>query len=228
MYAPVTSMDSSEPTARARPQQCGCCLGWCFRPLARRKCWACRCPPRAKACYHASDPWWRLLVPTHISPAQRTSRSSMPRADRSPRAGATRPDQYGSRAGRTQRSRSAASPDLLAGDAPAARAGSSTDAQTAAVDLGRAEQWPRPARHSGDPETAPGAERPRDDHLPLQPSTGRDRADVHPRRCPAQRAIDAAGTAGHAAATDRSGRGPDSRYRPLHDPARSRCGVGRR
>ena len=53
---------------------------------------------------------------------------------------------------------------------------------------------------------APGAELPRDDHLPLKPSARRDRADVHSGRCPAQRAIDAAGTVGHPAATDWSGR----------------------
>jgi ABC-type multidrug transport system ATPase subunit len=68
----------------------------------------------------------------HLSGAANLAILDATGSDRS----APRPDQYGTRAGRTQRSRSPAGPDLLAGDGPAAWAGGCTRAQTAAVDLG--------------------------------------------------------------------------------------------
>ena len=82
------------------------------------------------------------------------------------------PNQHRHRAGASwaRPRRSPTGPHLLARHAPAARAGGRADAPTHAADLGRAEQWPRPARHPGDPRTTAAPERSRHHDLPLQPS----------------------------------------------------------
>ena len=101
----------------------------------------------------------------------------------------------------------------------------SADAPSSAVDLGRADQWPRSARCPGDPATALGTQRSRDIDLPLQPPARRDRADVYARRCAASREADTPGKAGQPASTDRPGRRPHAGHRPVHHLAGGSCGI---
>ena len=192
-YARATCTDSSAPTALGRRRQCGCCWDWYCRPLARQRCLGMPMPtarrtvlPRIGSLVESPAAYPHLSATANLAARRHGIRPQSP-AGAGPRSwtleqvGLDPTDRRPVRAysqGMRQRLGLAAAlmrrPPLLILDEP-----------SNGLD-------PHGPRRSGD---CSATQRQGNDDLPLQPPARRDRADVHARRCPAERATDTPGAA---------------------------------
>ena len=150
------------------------------------------------------------------------------RAGARPAAAPAAADRRGAGPGRPGRRRQPAGQEVLARDAPAARARGRAAARPAAARARRADQRPGPAGHPRDPRPARRAEPGGHHGVPVQSPARRGRAVVHPGRHRRPGPARPAGGSRRAASADRPGDGAHPGRRPGRGPAGRPRGAARR